>query len=43
MTKEEKRLVAKLLNYLQMLETDDNQSLVNEARGIIYELASRFK
>lgn len=41
MTKDEKRLVAKALRYLQLMEATGDQSLNNEIQGILYELLSR--
>lgn len=41
MTKDEKRLIAKALRYLQIMEVTGNQSLNNEIQGILFELLSR--
>lgn len=41
MTKDERRLVAKALRKLEILDATDNQPLINEIQGILFELLSR--
>jgi len=41
MTKDEKRLIVKALRYIDLIEGDDNQPLINEIRGILLELIHR--
>lgn len=38
MKKRKKRLIYQALNYLELIETETNQPLVNLIRGILYEL-----
>ncbi len=33
-----KRLIIQSLNYLELIETEDNQPIVNLIRGLLYEL-----
>lgn len=33
-----KRLIIQALNYLELIETEDNQPLVNLIRGLLFEL-----
>ncbi len=41
MTQEEKRLIAKALRYLEIMDATGDQSLNNEIQGILFELLSR--
>ena len=36
--KKEKRLIIQALNYLELIETEDNQPIVNLIRGLLFEM-----
>ncbi len=38
MDKEKRRLIFQALNYLEIMETKENQPLANLIRGILYEI-----
>lgn len=35
---EKRRLIIQALNYLEIIETEDNQPIVNLIRGLLYEM-----
>jgi hypothetical protein len=35
---EKRRLIAQIFNYLDLIETESNQSVINLIRGILYRL-----